>query len=80
MTVIDRPQNIALPQPVRAFLKKQHKLLIDGKWVDAKSGKTFDVIDPATGEVITKVAAGDAADVELSVAAARRASNASWMR
>jgi phenylacetaldehyde dehydrogenase len=73
MTVIDRPQNIALPQPVRAFLKKQHKLLIDGKWVDAKSGKTFDVIDPATGEVITKVAAGDAADVELAVAAARRA-------
>ncbi len=73
MTVIDRPQTIALPEPVRAFLKRKHRLLIDGKWVDAKSGKTFDVIDPAAGEVITRVAASEAADVELAVVAARRA-------
>lgn len=31
------------------FLGGKHQLLIDGKWVDAKSGKRFDVFDPATG-------------------------------
>lgn len=73
MTVIERPQQIALPMPVRAFLQKRHKLLINGEWVDAKSGETFDVIDPATGEVLSKVASGGVEDVALAVAAARRA-------
>src|SRR5690606_7724182 len=42
-------------------------------WVDAKSGKRFDVFDPASGQVIAQVAEGEAADVELAVAAARQA-------
>ncbi|WP_159711753.1 aldehyde dehydrogenase family protein [Geminicoccus flavidas] len=58
---------------LRAFLDKPKKLLIDGQWVDARSGKTFAVEDPATQETITHVAEGDAADVDLAVAAARRA-------
>src|SRR5258705_12852887 len=49
------------------------KLLINGKWVDAASGKTFPTINPATGEVITHVAEADAADVDKAVAAARAA-------
>ena len=40
------------------------KLLINNKWVDSASGKTFPTINPATGEVITKVAEADAADVD----------------
>src|SRR5580692_3649643 len=51
----------------------QTKLLIDGKWLDSASGKTFETINPATEEVITKVAEGDAADIDLAVKAARRA-------
>src|ERR1700674_3874081 len=47
------------------------KLLINGKWVDAASGKTFPTINPSTGEVITQVAEADAADVDKAVAAAR---------
>lgn len=39
-----------------AFLAAKHQLLIDGKWVDAKSGKRFDVYDPATGQAIAAVA------------------------
>jgi hypothetical protein len=62
-----------LNKAASAFLAGKHKLLIDGKWVDSKSGKTFDVFDPATGQMIAKVAEADAADVELAVAAARRA-------
>jgi len=48
-------------------------MLIDGKWVEAQSGETLDVFDPATGEVIARVAAAGAADVDRAVAAARRA-------
>jgi phenylacetaldehyde dehydrogenase len=63
----------SLGSAATAFLSKHHKLLIDGKWVDAKSGKTFAVEDPATEEVITHVPAGDKADIDAAVAAARRA-------
>jgi aldehyde dehydrogenase (NAD+) len=48
-------------------------MLIDGEWHDAVSGKTFETINPATGEVIAGVAEGDDADIDLAVAAARRA-------
>jgi aldehyde dehydrogenase (NAD+) len=37
---------------------KQTKMLIDGKWVDSASGKTFETLNPATGQVIAKVAEG----------------------
>ena len=47
------------------------KLFINGAFVDAQSGETFDVIDPATGQVFAKSAAGDAADVNAAVQAAR---------
>jgi acyl-CoA reductase-like NAD-dependent aldehyde dehydrogenase len=49
------------------------KLLIGGQWVDSSDGKTFDTVNPATGEVLTQIAAATAADVEKAVAAARKA-------
>lgn len=49
------------------------QMLIGGKWVDARSGKTFETRDPSTGEVICRVAEGDSADVDLAVRAAREA-------
>jgi acyl-CoA reductase-like NAD-dependent aldehyde dehydrogenase len=49
------------------------KLFIDGKYVDAISGKTFDDVNPATGELIARVAEADYADVDLAVKAARKA-------
>ncbi|HUB95141.1 MAG TPA: aldehyde dehydrogenase family protein [Stellaceae bacterium] len=55
------------------FLSKKHQLFIGGKWVDAKSGKTFDTFDPGTGRVIAQVAEADAADIDAAVAAARQA-------
>jgi len=58
---------------VTEFLATPRKLLIDGKWVQAHSGKTFNSIDPATGEVLARVAEGDKADIDLAVKAARRA-------
>src|SRR5687768_3535775 len=49
------------------------RLFIGGEWVDAASGKTFDVVNPAKAETLTEVAEGDAADVDRAVAAARLA-------
>ena len=49
------------------------KLFIDGAYVDAQSGKTFESVNPATGEVIARVAEAGKADVDRAVAAARRA-------
>lgn len=60
-------------KPVTEFLNGPLGLLIDGEWSKAQSGKTFDVVDPATSQVIAKVAEGDAADVDRAAVAARRA-------
>jgi len=56
-----------------AFLSREHKLLIGGKWLPAKSGKVFGTYDPGTGRTIARVAEGDAADIDLAVKAARQA-------
>jgi phenylacetaldehyde dehydrogenase len=67
---------IALDSRLRhaaGFLGRTAGMLIDGKFVPAVSGKTFPVYNPATGTVIAKVPEGDKADVNLAVAAARRA-------
>jgi hypothetical protein len=59
---------------VLEFLKHSPtKLLIDGKWVPSKSGKTFETINPANEEVLALVAEGDKADVDEAVKAARKA-------
>ena len=55
------------------FFKQPRKLLIDGAWVAAASGKTFEVRDPSSDQVIANCALGDAADVDRAVVAARRA-------
>jgi phenylacetaldehyde dehydrogenase len=55
------------------FLGRTPKMLIDGQMVGAVSGKTFEVVNPSSGAVIANVPAADKADVDLAVAAARRA-------
>ncbi|MDR7314558.1 aldehyde dehydrogenase family protein [Brevibacillus nitrificans] len=54
-------------------MAQQYQLFIDGKWVNALSGKTFDSFNPATGEVNGVVAEAGAQDVDLAVKAARKA-------
>jgi acyl-CoA reductase-like NAD-dependent aldehyde dehydrogenase len=51
----------------------QGRLFIGGEWVDAASGKTFEVVNPAKAETLTEVAEGDTVDVDRAVAAARLA-------
>src|SRR5260370_21055591 len=57
------------------------RLLIDGQWVE--SAKKFDTINPATGEVLTQIAAASTEDVDRAVAAGRRAfadRNGAWRK
>jgi phenylacetaldehyde dehydrogenase len=58
---------------VNDFVTTPRQLFIDGKLVDAKAGRTFKTLNPATGETLATVAEGDTIDVDLAVRAARRA-------
>ena len=65
----------------QSFLDRAGKLLINGEWVTAASGETFDAIDPATEGVICKLAAGDKEDIDRAVKAARKAfEDSAWSR
>ena len=64
---------IAEELEVAAFLKSQpKKLFIGGRWTDAADGKTFETLDPSTGEILARVAEAAAEDVDRAVAAARK--------
>lgn len=52
---------------------RQTRILINGEWCDAASGKTFESINPATGDVIATVAEGGAEDIDRAVKAANKA-------
>src|SRR5271166_158005 len=54
-------------------------LYIDGKWSEAASGRTFDVINPATGDIIGSAADGGAADARRAVSSSASAFE-SWSR
>src|SRR5262245_29458914 len=49
------------------------RILINNRWIESESGKTFATVNPATGEEICRVAEADAVDVDKAVAAARAA-------
>lgn len=60
---------------------RKYQLLIDGKFVDAVSGRTFESLNPSTGDVLAHVAEGEAEDINLAVTAARRAfESGPWAR
>ncbi|MDP6477312.1 MAG: aldehyde dehydrogenase family protein [Nitrospinaceae bacterium] len=64
------------PEPakeVRDFLNQPQKMLINGKRVDAASGETFEVYDPSTNSVLTRVPKGGSEDIDRAVQAARTA-------
>ncbi|MDP3489470.1 MAG: aldehyde dehydrogenase family protein [Phenylobacterium sp.] len=54
-------------------MREYLKFYIDGQWVEPASLKTLDVINPATEEVVGKIALGGEADVDKAVKAARKA-------
>jgi phenylacetaldehyde dehydrogenase len=72
---------VTVDAAVNQFIGEPRKMLIDGKWVAAASGKTFPVYNPATGEVLAQVAEGEKEDINRAVAAARKAFDSGpWRR
>jgi phenylacetaldehyde dehydrogenase len=67
------PVDSRLNSKTAEFFSRQHRMLIDGRFVLAASGKTFPVYNPATGEVVAKVPEAETEDVDRAVIAARRA-------
>lgn len=55
-----------------------NRLYIDGEWMDSASNAQLECVNPATGAVFAQVASGNTADVDLAVAAARRALDGPW--
>jgi phenylacetaldehyde dehydrogenase len=55
------------------FVSSERPMLVGGDWVGAASGKTFEVFNPATGEVLANVAEGDSEDIDRAVMTARAA-------
>jgi phenylacetaldehyde dehydrogenase len=73
--------SVELEDKVTTFIKKDRQMLINGKWVEAASGKTFPSYNPATGEVLARVAEGDREDINRAVGAARAAfENGPWRK
>jgi len=66
-------QAIPVDENVSKYVAKARPMLINGKWVNAASGKTFPTYNPSTGEVLAHVAEGDKEDIDRAVAAARAA-------
>ena len=67
MATVAEPAVVPVPEV------RQTRILVGGEWRNSASGKTFDTVHPATEEVIASIAEGDSADVDLAVAAARKA-------
>ena len=64
---------VTVDRTVEEFTAAPRKLFINGQWVDAASGKTFETPNPATGETLASVAEGDSEDIDRAVQAARKA-------
>ena len=68
ITVLERAERLK-----RVLGAAPQWLVVDGKRLESRSGETFETVNPATGEVLARVAKGSSADVDLAVTAARRA-------
>ena len=76
MTTTETLERFEVNSAAKSFIGQSHKLLINNQWVNAASGKTFTVYDPATGQELTQVAEGDKVDIDQAVKAARKAFDA----
>jgi phenylacetaldehyde dehydrogenase len=63
----------SVEKQAEGFVRSSHKLLVDGQWVEAVSGETFETLNPATEEVLAEVAQGQGEDIDRAVRAARKA-------
>jgi phenylacetaldehyde dehydrogenase len=71
----------AYSSSTQAFVNRGGRLFVAGQFRASQSGATLPVVDPASGETVSSIPAGTAADIDEAVAAAKRASdNEAWSR
>ncbi|MFP5429332.1 MAG: aldehyde dehydrogenase family protein, partial [Gammaproteobacteria bacterium] len=70
---MDRYKGELLSANTRRFLAQPKRMLIGSEWLEAVGGGTLEVVDPASAQVFASVPAGEAADIDRAVAAARKA-------
>ncbi len=68
------------PETVKAPIREQYGLFIDGKWTAPRSGQYFDTVNPATEETLARVAHASDEDVDRAVRAARKAYDKYWRK
>jgi aldehyde dehydrogenase (NAD+) len=68
------------PESVKAPIREQYGLFIDGKWTAPRSGQYFDTVNPATEETLARVAYASDEDVDRAVRAARKAYDKYWRK
>lgn len=74
-------ERYSVPEEVIAYVRKPHRMLIDGNWVGACEGQCIDVIEPSSGLKLTEIPRGGARDVEKAVSSARKAhDDGRWSR
>lgn len=71
---------LAPSKTVASWLRRPKYNLVDGKWVPAVSGKTFEVYNPADGSIIAHVPDSEGEDIRRAVRAARQAFNGRWSK
>ncbi len=64
---------VGIDQSGKSFASASHSMLIGGDWVQSHSGRTFETVDPATGEPLGTVPRGDSEDIDRAVKTARAA-------
>merc|ERR1712169_41220 len=74
------PLTTELTTPITGTYQQPIGLFIDGKWVEGVDKKKFEVINPSTEETITSICEGTEKDIDLAVAAARKAFEGEWKK
>ncbi|KAI1659109.1 aldehyde dehydrogenase [Daldinia decipiens] len=74
------PLSVQLKTPITGEYTQPTGLFINNEWVEGVDKKTFEVINPSTEEVICSVSEATEKDVDIAVAAARKAFNGSWRK
>ncbi|KAI1799234.1 aldehyde dehydrogenase [Daldinia bambusicola] len=72
------PLSVQLKTPITGEYTQPTGLFINNEWVEGVDKKTFEVINPSTEEFICSVSEATEKDVDIAVAAARKAFNGSW--
>ena len=65
---------VTVDRTVEEFTAAPRKLFINGQWEEAQHGRTIDINNPATGELLTTVPDGEGCEIDRAVAEMRRAS------